>query len=584
MTVKLQFNNFSQLARLLLIVSIGIFTIGVVFARNSPASTYEISIYSATPRLFWAGILFIFVSCLYLPIHHSSYIRTSVLVLITAFLSIYLLPLIRGYYFVGEGDALSHFGTVNNIIEGTIDPLNLFYHNSHILSAVMSLILDMPVRRTLQLVPVVLVFIFIISILVSVRYVYATKHTFIIPLLIGMSILPLGQTGLQYIPNLLSRLYISFAILVLLILIVDTNWRSYILNMFASLGLLFMHPQIFMIYVIILGTVSVSILYSHFNPRWSIKINNPQYIPYIFFSVLILLFIWVESRRSFIVTAESFVLTLIDPSPASSSQTPATSLIEIGGSLTEVFAKLFLPTFLTIFISSAIVISTVYRFHIKNVRKNQNNELVTWLLAMSCVSLFVVFLVSLISDTYYIRHLYASIVPVAILSSYGICQIYDYISKHRVSHLVTLGFLIILVLSTMLAFPSPYIYQANSHVPESQIEGYSTSFEHRDSSTDFVRVRSNVFRYVHATEGRNVDYRDYTGAYRAGVPDHFADQQLDTYYDEPKYLAVTGADRVRDPILYRGLRFTQDDLDYLDQNQRIHKINNNNQFDLYYIE
>ncbi|GAB6878846.1 hypothetical protein JCM17823_11200 [Halorubrum gandharaense] len=93
-----------------------------------------------------------------------------------------------------------------------------------------------------------------------------------------------------------------------------------------------------------------------------------------------------------------------------------------------------------------------------------------------------------------------------------------------------------------------------------------------------------MFRYVHATEGRNVDYRDYTGAYRAGVPDHFADQQLDTYYDEPKYLAVTGADRVRDPILYRGLRFTQDDLDYLDQNQRIHKINNNNQFDLYYIE
>jgi hypothetical protein len=67
------------------------------------------------------------------------------------------------------------------------------------------------------------------------------------------------------------------------------------------------------------------------------------------------------------------------------------------------------------------------------------------------------------------------------------------------------------------------------------------------------------------------------------VPDHFADQNLRSYFDNPEYLAITEADRVRDGDVYKGFRFSSQDFTYLDNEPGIDKIQSNGGLDIYLI-
>jgi len=142
----------------------------------------------------------------------------------------------------------------------------------------------------------------------------------------------------------------------------------------------------------------------------------------------------------------------------------------------------------------------------------------------------------------------------------------------------------LLLLSIPVIHPSPYIYQTSGHVTEAQIEGYGTAFSYSHEEIYYSKVRSSPDRYGDAIYGTTDKSQEY---YRRGssitVPDHFANQNLRSYFEDPEYLAITEADRVRDGDVYKGFRFGSQDFRYVNNEPGIDKIQSNGGLDIYLI-
>jgi len=59
---------------------------------------------------------------------------------------------------------------------------------------------------------------------------------------------------------------------------------------------------------------------------------------------------------------------------------------------------------------------------------------------------------------------------------------------------------------------------------------------------------------------------------------------LRTYYEQPRYVPVPEADRVRDPVLWNGFRFSHSDFAYLNSEPGIDKVQANGGYDLYMVQ
>jgi len=91
-------------------------TAALVSARTNPAVGYEVSVYRATPVAVWAGLGVAFVVSLVVSLFERSRLRWVGLALGgTAALTVFALPLIRGYYYYGANDAMTHLGWVRDL-------------------------------------------------------------------------------------------------------------------------------------------------------------------------------------------------------------------------------------------------------------------------------------------------------------------------------------------------------------------------------------------------------------------------------------------------------------------------------------
>ena len=137
----------SKLIKILALMSIIFWVIALLVTWSSPATGYEASIYSATPRLFWVANVLNLIIGLGIIVHQITYknnrresklwIIGFVLVFLT-FAAVLSLWIIRGYALLGEGDPLTHLGVIRNIIStGHMESSN-YYPITHIYLAQLS--------------------------------------------------------------------------------------------------------------------------------------------------------------------------------------------------------------------------------------------------------------------------------------------------------------------------------------------------------------------------------------------------------------------------------------------------------------
>ncbi len=578
--------------------------IGILSAHRSPATSFEMSIYAATPLLFWICTCFAVFGSLLVVFSYTD--RQTLLA--GGFLgglsmtSILALPVIRGYHYIGHEDPMSHLGTAIDLNAGLLSMTAGRYPVVHTMGSVLHDATGLPITHTLMLLVVVFIVTFFVFIPLAVRQLTGDMTTTYISVFSGLLLLPLNHLSPStYIhPTSQALMFTPAFLLVFFMLYRHRTLRRSMLFLVTAVAFILMHPQQAANMLAFVGTIAVLQVGSHFyrGDGWTRRSEWILPEAVVFAGSFGL---WVQNSETFWNSLESvYMIPFTETQAAETTATRSFSLDAVGGSLPEVFMKLFFVSLLFAILTAALMAFELLRRRvdlgsITPKRRTTpdggipfaNFDYVFYgLLAIGMV--FLVYLGGGISDQYF-RHLGMLMVFATILGSIALGRILRHISARRsmsTGRLVVVSFLLIcLVLTLPVVFPSPYIYNSSIHVTEAQMEGYGTTFEQRSDAITFDDIRSSTARHGHAINGRDIPeeayYRETSG--ELGVPDRFADRNLPGHYDEPIYIPVTGADRTNDPILWKGFRFSHADFEYLDAEPGANRVQTNGGYDLYLV-
>jgi hypothetical protein len=204
---------------------------------------------------------------------------------------------------------------------------------------------------------------------------------------------------------------------------------------------------------------------------------------------------------------------------------------------------------------------------------------------------FLVIFVAQQGDHYFRFHGFI-MVTVSLLGTLGIVAAVDRLpaSSERLHGIVTrqrlwsalcVAFVVLLAVQLVVVHPSPYIYQSNSQVPETVMDGYEVSFRHADGTTSFTGVRSGPSRYVDAAYGtQTAGTLDFPG-YESDVPEEIFNQNVTSHYENDRYLVLTARDRLQEVELYDGFRYGAGGFEALESERGANRIQDNGGFTLY---
>ncbi|WP_148859396.1 hypothetical protein [Natronococcus pandeyae] len=587
--------------RVLLIIGFIAISIGIFLSYSTPASGYEPSIYTGTPLLFW---IFSFVAMsisLFITFYNDNHnFRSSSILLggLTMF-SIVALPIIRGYHYIGENDALTHLGHTRDLNNNVVGIEEIRYPAVHILGSVFSDLTTSSLNHSLLIILAIFILIFFVFISLSIKHM--SKNTLIINIGVYSSflLLPINHLGVSMQIHPTSQAIMFSPVLIYLFIrnYNDPRWELMILFSLVSAMFVILHPQQAANLIIFFTSIAIiQVLY-----QWS-NSHLYEYSVITLVGVLVLAFwLWANNLAAFESSISSFVVSIMaDSESGSQISSRGASLAELGGSLEGVFVRMFFVSLIYCGVGAYIMMAVTTKiFGLKQERlqfvltgSDSSERMLLFYFTIGLIAVSVLFFAYLAGDmrSQYMRHYGFIMVVVTIMGAISLGRtiiylntLYDRDLFRKVTVLTATAFLI---LTTLVLFPSPYMYQTTGHVTEGQMDGFERAFEYEDDSYSYDHVRMSASRFSHAINGRDSNDRtDYyiDGVRLGGMPDHFSNQSLETYFDDRVYLTITRTDRVREPIIYNGFRFNHRDFEYLDDSPDINKVSSNGEFDLYII-
>ncbi|WP_231188976.1 hypothetical protein [Haladaptatus sp. DYF46] len=577
-------------------------TISALIAHRNPAKSYELSIYQATPVAFWIGVsIAIFIAAI-LAFRTIGSLRHLALILSgTCILTVVSLPIIRGYYFFGHGDALTHLGWAREISTGSMDPTELLYPGIHTISVIISTATGVPLNRALLLTVISFVLLYLLFLPLCTRALDSHKYSIVFGSLAACLLLPINGISLFVQPHPASQAVLFLPlVLFLAVRYLTGNEKSKIpfvktpfgvLLALSSIAILLVHPQQTANVLIVYGSiVGVQWLYSLFRSDHVIAGQHRSLFGQtVFLGILFL--IWMPTHQRASGSARYLVRQLLFRSNTAAKDITqqAGGLTQIGGSLESMFLKLFLISFIFCVITALTLLAGVSnRLSTPRVNRFSNYLFVAY------IPLFALFGAYLITSTgkFHFRQLGFIMVITTIFGAIGLTHFTDYLS-HRVKRTelvkspLTIFFIVLLVLSGATLFHSPYVFQPSEHVTEGEVTGYETAFANRGNSS-FIGLRAPGTRYADALYGvRERDPREFLGdSLYADTPatgKNFTGSYLVNYYNSSHYLPITATGRQREIRVYNGLRFPQRGFRSLESHPRIARVQSSDGFQLYYL-
>jgi len=591
--------------RKLLTIGFFIICLGTIFAYSNSASEYEPSIFNGTPTavlIFISFSLLVSVYCSFLGENKLNRNLGIVLAGITM-VKFVTLPIIRGYYYLGEGDALTHLGYTRDINDGLILLHEFRYPAIHTIGSFLTDIADVGTTHALLIVVVTFVFTFFLFVPLCLRELTTDPRVVRIGIFSGFLLLQLNFLGVHMHVHPTSQA-IMFAAVILYLFIASynrSNWRYFILFVIGSAMLVLLHPQQAANFVIFFGTMATAQVI-HTIGEDLVNLPTGRSILPAAGGVTLLFWLWADSLPVFESALSGLISSLlVATDTATEVADRGVSLAVLGGSLEEVFLKLFFVSLLYCIFAGIFMLVVFMKFigvskmhKLQKILMSQDTReqvlMVYFMFGFVSVSgLFIAYIVADITSQYF-RHYGFMMVIVTIMGSIALGRGFNWLrnqfDQQNVQTMLVVVIITFLLLTLPVLYPSPYIYQTSGHVPESQMVGYERSFEYGHDDITYDHVRSSASRYGTAINGpteksRSGYYRE--GVRRGGVPDHFADRTLREYYDLPIYLGITEADRVRDGTVYQGFRFSHDDFAYLEREPGIDKIQSNGGFEKYLV-
>ncbi|WP_331234062.1 hypothetical protein [Natronorarus salvus] len=548
------------------------------------------------------------------PIRSASYVLG-----LLSFMSIVMLPRIRGWYYQAESDALSHLGATREFAYGVNEITNSQYPFIHTVTVFLSGATGVELNRTFLIVVPAFVLTFIIFSVLTARLFSNDRWILGMALFSGMLLLPINhiQGRVEPQPSAQAILYVTLALFLLIFVMLEQDHRTSLLLILVSFSMVVLHPQhAASLILLFLGIAGAHLLYATF---WRTELSTTGTVmPIYIHASLIVIFFWIWSQA---IIAERFERNFsrmigsmfIDTETAASVQTRGVSLEAIGGTIEEIFIKLFLISVIYCAICALLMgasVTTTFFTRFERLQslvqpisfKSRATNLVFafWTFGFFVTSaLFFVYILGSLSDQY-MRHYGFLMAMVTIMGALAVGQILKFLASRfsvdKTKPIAIIFIIICLSMTVPVIYGSPYIYQDSHHVPEQTLEGHSIALKIADEEALHTTMRRNLYRYQDAVlRGYDTD-RSYEDDYRReNVPDHFANDEsradeienqrdLHGFYGEYAYLYVKERDRIYETQVINGLRWSDEDLDYLEQEPGINRVQDNGGFNLYAIE
>ena len=615
----------SILHKLILIVGFVAITSAIFIAYSSPARGYEVSIYQpsygtgGTPIIYWISLAIALLSSVSVAFRATSHRmrHLSYGLGIISFMSLVMLPLLRGWNLHAGSDALSHLGFTRELANGARVMTDSQYPFFHTVAVFLNNVSGIELEHSFLVAVPAFVLIFALFSPLTARLFSGNRWVVGTAVFSAMLLLPVNHVSGDLTPQPSSKamLYIVFVLFTLMYAMMNQYSRSSIMFILAALSFVLLHPQHAASLMLML--VSIAAVYWIHTSAWSSTDANAR-MPVLLQASLLVLFFWVWVQS---IIADRFERNLarmvgslfIDTETASTVQSRGLSLGELGGSMEEMFLKLFLVSVIycviCAFLMGAVSISTLRPRLTRSIpglrsltfdSHARNSILAYWTFGFAAASsLFFIYLLGGISDQYF-RHygfLMASVTILGALAGGKLFTLVDFHFSRKVAGVLAIVFLSICLLVTApVVFSSPYIYQDSHHVTESTMNGHQTAFEVTDEDTIHTSLRRGVDRYQDALLRGDDPGRSWEETYRIeSVPGGFvADESLDPeaqqgqnlhgFFDEPAYLFVKDRDRVFETTVLQGLRWSEEDLAYLEEEPGIDRVQDNGGFTMYFVQ
>lgn len=567
-------------------------TAAIIAAHRSPASTYEVSIYAATPLAFWGGVAVAIAAALAVALARppGAYRLAALVLAGEAFVAIVALPVIRGYEFYSAGDALSHMGWIRNVLRGDLPLVELIYPGPHTVAIYVHRLLGLSVEQSMLVTVVVFATAFVAFVpLVAATLTDDARLAAVVGVFSAMLVLPINNISghLVFFPSTMAVFFTPF-VLLLAVVAATTKGEARLTPVDALLalgaaGVLFVHPQQTANLFLVFATLSAVVLFHrYYTGRRSLSplVGHTA-------AIGVALVAWGASHERIASRATGYtelvLSSLLQRDEATSTISEQTgSLAAIGVSPVEIALKLFFPSVVFLLLTALVLRSSFVR-----TLRSESDRPVLAVIGLGFVPVGCVMVLYMVASLQQIsfRHLGFIMALVTVfgavamtrLTAGGALRGYD----RGATALSGLVLALLLVLSLSTVFPSPYIYQPNGHVTEGRMTGHATAFEHEAAGVGYVGIRSGPDRFRDAIEG-TYDL-DRGGADAARVPYERLDEDLTAVFDGPRYLVVSQADVQRETVAYHNLRYSERGFATLDSRTGVDLVVNNGAFKLYYV-
>lgn len=596
----------------------------ILIAHSAPADGYEVSLYAATPSLYWllAGAAATVAVGVLVYAPRSTWSRLAVLLAGLCVATTVGLPLVRGYYFYGLADALNHLGWSRKIASGVRPYFSLLYPGSHGFVVFVHQFTGWTFPRSSMFVVFSMGAVFFAFVPLSVAALVRDRRAVYVAAVVAFLLMPINNISTVYLHHTFS-LATLFSPLVIYLLVKhvtrgaeDTGLPGFLSGTtfplaLAAFAILLYHPQASLdVLILFVAIAGLQLVFRWRYPDHPISQSRAIYGQAL---LLVVLFAWWTTQHWQLYSAventtealSGFFVGESSPAPEVGERADAGGTI--GFSIAELFAKLFLVEVAFCVLTAGLVLSRLWS-GLRSEGRTIKDELDATILlfgvaGIALVPFITVQMIGQISH-YFFRHLGFAMVVASILGSVALFGLVSRLGTHlsgipgkRVVFVV----LAVAVLAASLAtvYPSPFVYKYNQHATEAHMDGYQAAFEHQpeDGSVWFGSIRGGFSRYENAlSSAPGASWYPgivYPFAHSSGpVPPERLAANLTGYYENHSdeivrrdhYLPVTEAERERELTAYRGYRFNQSQFDGLEHQPRVHRVRSNGDFTLYYAD
>lgn len=570
--------------------------LAIFTAIGSPATGYEPSIYTATPVTVWVGVAVAIVAAAVVAFRTGVSLLTRRLALVlagTAGWTVAALPLLRGYYFYGQGDALSHLGFAQSFAGGTLEPSGLLHPGVHLVSILVGAGAGIPLRRALLIAVFAFVLAFLVFTPLCVDEIAGGDGAGVVGLFAALLLLPLNGVGTHIVahPSSQAILFLPLALFLLFRYLRSPagGWLSVapigVLLALTTGSFLLLHPQETLSLALVLVTVGVvQFVGRRYWSRSPIAEHNPVYGQAAFLLGVWLLWAPRSPRVQSRLEQASGLLFQGNAAPTGATASRSVALTAIGGSLEELFLKLFLGSLVFSLLAGPVMLGSVLGWFDDIFPESNalNKYLALAFVPLLAGTAFV--FVGPFGDHYF-RFVGFLMVIVTLVGAAGLTRVYpavfDWLGGRAVRAGTVALLLLLLPVAVMGLHPSAWMYQDTEQVTQQEMSGYGAAFEHNPGDVPMAGIRGGGERYADAIYGPNsTESRRLVGD---AIPYRVFGNNLTEYYDDDRYIPVRPGDVQREVRTYDGLRYSGDGFEQLERTPGLNRVQSTDGFRLYML-